>query len=134
MEKLIPYIDGTYRTKTDRLYRAIGGLSRGGAWAMHLGISQWQYFGAIGSHSSFYFYGEEYQTKHWFEQIPPEAIPRIFVDIGKDDFLKEPNQQLEEMLLLFDIPHERYIYPGRHEEIYWQAHVEQYLLWYTSAW
>jgi len=134
MEKLIPYIDSTYRTKTERQYRAIGGLSRGGAWAMHLGISQWQYFGAIGSHSSFYFYGEEYQTKHWFKQIPIESIPRIFVDIGRDDFLRKPNNQLEELLLQFHIPHEWYIYPGRHEESYWQAHLEQYLLWYTAAW
>ena len=134
IETLIPYIDQTFRTKTSREQRAIGGLSRGGAWAMYLGISSWEYFGAIGSHSSFYFYGEEYHTKRWFAQIPPDSIPRIFVDIGRDDFLKKPNFQLEEMLIEHNVPHEWYIYPGRHEETYWQSHIEQYFLWYTFSW
>ena len=35
---LIPYIDQTYRTLTDRKYRALGGLSRGGGWTIRLGF------------------------------------------------------------------------------------------------
>ena len=32
---IIPFIDQNYRTLTDRDHRALGGLSRGGGWAVH---------------------------------------------------------------------------------------------------
>ena len=50
-EELVPWIDGHYRTNVDREYRAIGGLSRGAAWAMRIGLIYWQTFGIIGGHS-----------------------------------------------------------------------------------
>ncbi len=51
VEKLIPLIDRNYRSLSERSYRAVGGLSRGAGWAVHLGLSHWELFGAIGGHS-----------------------------------------------------------------------------------
>jgi len=51
IQLLIPQIDMTYRTFTDASQRAIGGLSRGGAWAIRIGTRHPDMFGAIGGHS-----------------------------------------------------------------------------------
>jgi enterochelin esterase-like enzyme len=58
IDALVPYIDASYRTRPERNSRAIGGLSRGGAWALHLGLSHWEIFGAIGMHSGFSFHSD----------------------------------------------------------------------------
>ena len=51
VDDLIPYIDSTYRTLSDRNHRAIGGMSRGAGWSLRLGLSRWDLFSVIGLHS-----------------------------------------------------------------------------------
>ncbi len=46
-EELVPWIDAHYRTQAERSKRAIGGLSRGAAWAMRTGLIYWDVFGAM---------------------------------------------------------------------------------------
>ncbi len=48
---IIPYIDLNYRTLADRQHRAVGGLSLGGGWAAHLGLTHYDLFGSVGLHS-----------------------------------------------------------------------------------
>jgi enterochelin esterase-like enzyme len=134
LQTLMPWVDKTYRTIPDRTYRAIGGLSRGGAWAIHLGLSEWKRFGSIGLHSGFYFSGEGEVTRRWLKEIPVNLLPRIYIDIGSDDHLRQPNEELEDLLVNLQIPHEWYVFPGRHEEDYWKKHIEQYLRWYAAPW
>ena len=38
IHEIIPYIDETYRTRAERQYRALGGLSRGGGWSIHYAL------------------------------------------------------------------------------------------------
>jgi len=45
LDLLIPQIDAAYRTLPSPTQRAIGGLSRGGAWALRLGIHRPDVFG-----------------------------------------------------------------------------------------
>lgn len=131
---LIPWVDKTYRTYPDRAYRAIGGLSRGAAWAVHLGLSASEYFGSIGVHSGFFFAGEKDKTLQWLQKIPLNSLPRIRLDIGAEDDLRPFNDELEKMLVTMQIPHEWYLYPGRHEEPYWHKHLEEYMRWYAALW
>ena len=56
---LVPYVDDTYRTLAAREFRAIGGLSRGAGWAVHIGLEFPAVFGRIGAHSPAIFYGDE---------------------------------------------------------------------------
>ena len=134
IEILIPWVDKTYRTLDDREHRAIGGLSRGGAWAFYLGLSHHDMFSAIGMHSSFFFNGLEFPTRTMIQSIPPEEMPRLFIDIGGEDHLLQANRQLEKLLMKENVAYEWYLFPGRHEESYWSSHMEQYLLWYTRDW
>ena len=132
---LIPRIDSDYRTLPDRYFRAIGGLSRGGNWAVHLGLSYWGFFGRIGAHSTPTFVTDGPQViREWLSEIPAEELPGIFMDAGEDDIWLSYTLQFEEILNQEDIPHEWYLFPGQHNEEYWSAHLEQYLRWYAQDW
>jgi enterochelin esterase-like enzyme len=136
VEALVPYIDASYRSIPERSKRAIGGLSRGGAWALHLGLSNWETFGAIGMHSGFSFQSDDANTKTWLDAIPVEQMPRFYIDISQNDQrdIAESAAWIKKMLTERAIAYEWHLYPGYHEEAYWQAHLEQYLRWYAEAW
>jgi enterochelin esterase-like enzyme len=136
VEDLIPLVDSSYRSLPDRQGRAIGGLSMGAAWALHLGLSQWELFGAIGLHSLALFSIDSPRIPGWLDSIPPEELPRIYIDIGDKDSkaLIDSTIWFEETLTKKNIPHEWYLFSGYHEEKYWQEHTEQYLRWYTQGW
>jgi enterochelin esterase-like enzyme len=136
VEKLVPYIDEHYPTLPERAYRAVGGLSRGAGWAVHLGLSHPELFGAIGAHSLPVFWADTSHIRAWLDAIPEEDMPRIYIDIGDKDrpSIMESTLWFENLLTERDIPHQWHLFPGYHEEAYWSAHVEDYLRWYTREW
>jgi enterochelin esterase-like enzyme len=134
INELVPWVDANYRTLADRQHRAVGGLSRGGMWALHFGIGSWELFGTIGLHSSPVFWEDARVLAELLGAIPKDQLPRLFLDIGEKDYLIRSNQWLVKTLDQKNIPHEYYLYPGYHEEAYWAAHVEEYLRWYASGW
>jgi len=134
VQEILPWVETSYRAGGRREDRAIGGLSRGASWAVHIGLSQWQIFGAIGAHSLPMFIDDPNRIQSWLDDIPVESLPRLFLDIGEKDYLLEKALWFESLLTERNIPHEWYLYPGRHEESYWQSHLEQYLLWYAAGW
>lgn len=136
VEVLLPYLDQIYRTIPDRSHRAVGGLSRGAGWAAHFGISQWKFFGALGAHSPAIFYSDAQRMRTWLDSTPAELRPRIYIDIGDRDRpeITESALWFEALLNQYEIPHEWHLFIGYHTEEYWQAHMEQYLRWYTAEW
>ncbi len=135
IHELIPTIDREYRTLADRQFRAIGGISRGGNWAVHLGLQYWGFFGAIGAHSTPTFSSDGPRViKEWLDRIPPQELPRIFMDSGEDDIWLNYTFRFEELLNQENIPHEWHLFPGEHDEAYWAAHMKQYIYWYAQDW
>jgi enterochelin esterase-like enzyme len=132
--ELLPWIESEYRTLPDRDYRAIGGLSRGGNWSLRIGLLHWGMFGSIGAHSTPMFYGDLERVPGWIEVIPVSRLPRIHLDIGESDNNLEAAQNLEDILSKLDVSHTWQLNPGLHDEEYWSAHLEDYLLWYSSGW
>lgn len=136
VDELIPYIDEHYRTKASREYRAIGGLSRGAGWSVHLGINDWELFGAFGAHSLALFDIDAQYARQRLREIPPDKLPRIYIDIGEKD---RPNIMrsalwFEQLLTDENIPHVWNLYQGYHEEKYWGTHIEEYIRWYAADW
>jgi enterochelin esterase-like enzyme len=134
LEELLPWVEANYRTLPDREHRAVGGLSRGGAWAVHFGLRYWQDFSRLGAHSAAAFLEDAKVLDTWLEEIPVGELPRIYLDIGDRDYLQESNTWLLDILNTYNLPHEFYVFPGYHEEAYWSAHVETYLRWYAAGW
>lgn len=133
---LIPHIDREYRTMPERTYRAIGGLSRGAGWAVHLGLKEWELFGTIGANSLPVFWTDTAHVAGWLDAIPRESLPRIYLDIGEKDrpSILQSALWFENLLTEKNIPHEWHLFSGYHEEAYWASHVEQYLRWYARDW
>ena len=134
VEKLVPYIDSTYRTLPDRNHRAIGGMSRGAGWALRLGLTRWDLFGTIGLHSLAVLQKDASHIKEWLAEIPPTARPRVFMDIGDNDQELEMAQVVESEFNDYGLTHEWHLYGGAHTEEYWRAHVEEYMQWYAEGW
>lgn len=134
IESLISWIDREYRTCTSRECRSVGGISRGGGWAIRLGLTHWELFSSIGAHSYAPFPGDFYNAPFWFRDIPEGQFPRIYMDMGASDDMMEPAGLFEERLTKYSIAHEWIINRGTHNEIYWQEHIEDYLYWYTFPW
>jgi enterochelin esterase-like enzyme len=133
MQVLIPEIDTAYRTLSDHAQRAVGGLSRGGAWALHLGIRHPDVFGAIGAHSPAVFYSDGSLPVRLLD-VPADSLPRIYIDVGDADSELQISLDFKSFLDKYNIPYEWHEYVGFHEEKYWRAHVDEYLHWYTQAW
>ncbi|MCE5207225.1 MAG: esterase family protein [Chloroflexi bacterium] len=134
IDNLIPWVDDDYDTCHLRECRAIGGLSRGAGWAIHLGLINWKLFGSIGAHSLAIFSGDFYNAPYWFREIPADSFPRIYMDDGSQDYLLESAKRFEDRLTKYHVAHEWIINTGAHNEEYWAAHVEDYLYWYTFPW
>ena len=136
MDELLPWVDAHYRTLPDRKFRAVGGLSRGASWAIHFGLERWDLFSAIGGHSPPVFWDDVSDVRRWLAAIPPEEIPRIYLDIGEADSasIMASAVWFEQLLTDQEIPHEWHLNDGGHTEKYWSAHVEQYLRWYAQGW
>jgi enterochelin esterase-like enzyme len=141
VEELIPLIDNTYRTLSNRQFRAIGGLSRGGAWAIHIGLNNWDIFSKIGAHSPAVFWSDGTKIGPLMAEIvenyPAQTNPiSIYVDVADEDppEIKHSAQLMVDLLEEADIPYSYQIFLGFHLESYWAKHVEQYLRFYSVVW
>jgi enterochelin esterase-like enzyme len=131
---LIPYTDKNYRTLADRDHRFLGGLSRGGGWTVKLGFAHPDLFGALGLHSPAVFKEDAPYVEQVIRSMPPELRPKLWIDIGDSDTELTRVMLMEEMLLNNDYLHQFQRFIGDHSEVYWNAHVVEYLRWYTSWW
>jgi enterochelin esterase-like enzyme len=136
IEDLIPWIDDTYRTLTDPKHRAVGGLSRGAGWAVHLAVYHWKFFSALGAHSLAVFATDTAKMRFQIDSIPEDSLPRVYVDVGERDHppIIDSAMWFEDILNKKNIPHEWHFFSGYHNEEYWQSHMEQYLRWYAKEW
>ena len=134
VNEMIPYIDQTYPTLPERQYRAIGGLSRGASWALHLGLTEWQLFARIGAHSLPVFATDSSSVPKWLDEIPSGSTPQLYIDMGNQDPELNTARYVERLLSDRHLPHEWHMFTGTHEEEYWKQHLQKYLLWYACEW
>ena len=134
VEELIPWVDSHYHTLADKEHRAIGGVSRGAAWAVQIGFEYVELFASVGAHSLPLFESDEAWLLGWVTQTPIDDFPRFFIDIGRDDQEWPSAQAFADLLDQYSIPHEWYFNTGGHTEAYWSSHLVQYLTWYAQNW
>jgi enterochelin esterase-like enzyme len=131
---LVPWVDAHYRTLPEAAYRAVGGISRGGAWAVRIGLTHYQVFSKVGAHSLPLFDADGGNIHTWLTTLGREDYPSFYIDIGRDDAERENTRAFADLLDSFSVPHEWYLFNGEHSEAYWAAHLDEYLKWYGSTW
>lgn len=134
LEELLPWVETNLPACAQKECRAIGGISRGAAWAVRLALQNRDVFGALGAHSMPLFNGDPASLPDWLDAIPRADLPRIYADVGSTDPAVKDASAFEQTLNALGIPHEWHLNTGRHNGDYWSEHIYEYLLWYTSAW
>ena len=130
---VIPYMDKNFNTCDERVCRAIGGLSRGGNWAIHLGFEHPELFTAVGAHSAPLFYGEILNvTRAADDPMKVDLLPVIYIDVGNRD--EDHDDVIYFLITIQDLPVQYQFneFLGSHNEEYWSAHAVDYLLFYNS--
>ncbi len=144
---VVGYVDATYRTLARRESRGVGGLSAGGQGALMLALTHPELFSFAGAHSpsirgadgSLAFFG----TPDYFRQYDPLWLfqntdnwrdLQLWIDVGSGDKQwGDAVHQLHNLLLARGIPHEWCdTWPGIHDNYYWSAHNDDYLVWYSA--
>lgn len=136
LRDLIPNVEATYRVATERAGRAIGGISRGGVWALEIGLRHPDLFAAVGGHSPALEYNRApaaYDPFHLLDQ-PGVAGLRIYLDAGDSDWAFPATQALHEALDARAIPNQFAIHTGSHSDALWGANLAEYLAFYTAEW
>lgn len=133
IDELIPYVEKNFNVCTTRQCREIGGLSRGGGWAMHLGLTHLDMFSAIGAHSMGWFQGDLYRVQNLLKTNSVGDFPRIYIDRGDQDFLRDSIDLYEQNLTATGVNHVYKVNPGSHEKAYWQSQVQNYIDWYVQG-
>ncbi len=132
IEQLVVQIDESYRTLAQPASRAIGGLSRGGAWAIYLASRHPRLFGVVGAHSPAIFYSNNSALPVRLRDIPLEQRPTFYIDAGDKDVDFREIQRFTDLLNELGYAHEWHYNLGFHDESYWSSHVAEYLAWYGA--
>ncbi|MEM6377999.1 MAG: alpha/beta hydrolase-fold protein [Bacteroidota bacterium] len=126
----------------------VGGLSMGGYGALTLGARFPEKFKAISAHSAITAlnqmpsFVEEPLTDYTTFTTQNKAIdliienqaklPALRFDCGIQDDLIDANRLLHQQLTQANIPHKYQEFPGGHEWIYWQEHVQKTFLFFDQ--
>ena len=127
VDRLVPWVDHTYRTLADPADRAVGGISRGGrvallALAMHPGV-----FSGAGGHSPAVGGGDDAIAAKLGSQTGP-----IRLDVGATDTLRTGVEQFANRIDEAGGSADLVEAPGGHNRAYWGAHTADYLRFYAS--
>ncbi len=132
--EMLPAIDQDLRTIPNAANRAIGGISRGGEWALIVGARHPELFGAIGGHS----------PAVGLPSTPNSVLVPLFathpqsqkvrLDVGTSDSLLGNVTAFDQGLTAAGVAHELFVGPGGHDRAYWGAQSEAYLRFYASLW
>lgn len=119
LDDLIPFIEKTYPTFTDRENRAIAGLSMGGGQSLNFGLGNLDKFAWVGGFSS------APNTKMPEVLVPnPEETKKklklLWISCGDKDGLITYGKRLHDYLLEKNVPHVYYLEPGGHDFKVWK--------------
>jgi enterochelin esterase-like enzyme len=136
VNELVPAIDGRFRTLSDAKHRAIGGISRGGVWALEIALTHPELFDAVGGHSPALAVNRATDNYDPLVLARSASIDdlRIFLDAGDRDWTRAETQALGRILAERYIPHTYTVGKGDHDYPYWASQVESYLRFYGAPW
>ncbi len=136
VNELMPHIDATFRSVQTREARAIGGISRGGVWALEIAFRHSDAFGTVGAHSPALSANRAPSVFDPFTLMkePGVAGLRIYLSAGDADWARQATEELHEALDEEEIAHQFAIHPGAHQEQLWRQHIGEYLAFYAAGW
>lgn len=120
IKDLIPFIEGKYSVYTDKMHRAIAGLSMGGGQSLNFGLGHMDLFAYVGGFSS------APNTKRPAELVPDVAAMKeqnklLWMVCGSEDGLMFNSSNLKAFCEQNEIPCTLINYPGEgHNFVVWK--------------
>lgn len=136
LDELVPHIEASTCASSASQHRAIGGLSRGGYWALEIAFRFPDRFVSVGGHSAALL--DTHAGPHLNPQFTALSNDlgslRIYLDIGSDDYLRTNTIQLHQDMEAAGVAHEWHLNEGQHIDAYWVQNLPDYLRWYGESW
>jgi S-formylglutathione hydrolase FrmB len=152
-DELVKWVDSKYKTIKNKKGRGITGLSMGGHGALYLAFRHQDVFGAagsmsggvdirpfpenwdmakrLGSYAEHPENWEKYTVINMTHLLTAKSLALI-IDCGTDDFFYKVNENLHQLLLLRNIPHDYITRPGAHNWTYWNNSIKYQLLFMSN--
>lgn len=159
-QEFMPFIEKTYRIKTDKRYRAISGLSMGGGGTLMYAMHHPELFSAACplsastgpltaqdmrksvsgdnttySDTAIATYFNRHSAVALVNNMPDSTKKSVrwYIDCGDDDFLFEGNSLLHIAMRKKEIPHEFRIRDGAHNWTYWRNALPEVLAFVSMS-
>lgn len=126
--ELLPYLHAGYPGLGGRDLTGIGGISRGGAWALRIAADRPDLFSAAGGHSP-----TTSVTQDQLRSLAEHHV-RLWLDVGDRDQLRPRVLRLATSIRSLGYGVMVKGWAGGHDRRYWSQHVEDYLRFYGRAW
>ena len=126
--ELLPYLHAAFPQVGGRDITSIGGISRGGGWALRIAADRPDLFSSVGGHSPTTSLTDDQQRSLISSDV------RIWLDVGDEDSLRDGVNDLASSLRTSGHGVQLMTPPGSHDRRYWSRHVEDYLRFYSRAW
>jgi enterochelin esterase-like enzyme len=133
IQEFIPYVDKTYRTRTDKRYRGIAGQSMGGYGSLSLAMRHPNLFTACSAFSSWIpteesrDFNKEHNPIYLAKTLPVKQLESVhwFVDCGDGDSLYKASAAMHAILKDRNIRHEYRVCDGGHSWSYWHSRITE---------
>lgn len=132
LQDVIPMIDSTFRVIPDREYRAIAGLSLGGAQSLAIGLSHTDLFSRIAGFSSAMGAatnpdsgGVDFASVLADSARINDQLQLLWIGCGTEDTLFESNRDFSALLSKHKIEHVFRVTGGAHTYAVWQRYLNE---------
>ena len=158
--EFMPHVEGQYRIKGEKRYRAVAGLSMGGGGSFMYALRHPELFSSACPLSAYVgpltidqlkqqmarrnetysdkelkSYFENYNALNLIESVAVDDIKSVrwYIDCGDDDFLYEGNSLVHIAMKKKEIPHEYRVRDGGHSWTYWRDALPTVLSFVSDA-
>ncbi|MDF1515174.1 MAG: alpha/beta hydrolase-fold protein [Anaerolineae bacterium] len=135
VDELVPHIDGKYRTWRLPAARAVGGISRGGVWALEIALRHQDLFSIVGGHSPALALNRPLPQYDPYRLVIEGAGDlRFYLDAGDNDWARAAAINFRDFLEDREVPVTYDLHQGGHVDALWRSGLSDYLLFYAETW
>lgn len=125
-EDALPLVESIYRVEKDAAHRAIAGLSMGGAQSLTVGLGNLDRFTWVGAFSAGPPSAESSQAFLADPAAANSKLRLLWIACGKDDFLRQRNEEFIASLKEKAVRHEWQLTEGDHSWPVWRRYLADF--------
>ena len=135
VNELVPLIDQNHRTWPVSQGRAVGGVSRGGVWALEIAMRHSDIFSIVGAHSPALSLNRPVLKYDPFVLAKEDISSlRFYLDAGDKDWARASTIRFRNVLQAVEADVTYQVHSGSHVDDLWQSALGDYVMYYALNW